>query len=105
MKVIYKKIIAFICVLSMIVSTFAMNPGTVSAGADEDGFTQLSTTENVDQALGKWSKIYKASTWAQPTDVSIKGEGTQTVLLASNDVSVSGFQMKTNWSEEDENQG
>lgn len=76
MKVIYKKIIAFICVLSMIVSTFAMNPGTVSAGADEDGFTQLSTTENVDQALGKWSKIYKASTWAQPTDVSIKGEGT-----------------------------
>lgn len=43
MKVIYKKIIAFICVLSMIVSTFAMNPGTVSAGADEDGFTQLST--------------------------------------------------------------
>lgn len=76
MKVIYKKIIAFICVLSMIVSTFAMNPGTVSAGTDEDGFTQLSTTENVDQALGKWSKIYKASTWAQPTDVSIKGEGT-----------------------------
>ena len=76
MKVIYKKIIAFICVLSMIVSTFAMNPGTVSAGADEDGFTQLSTTENVDQALGKWSKIYKASTWAQSTDVSIKGEGT-----------------------------
>lgn len=76
MKVIYKKIIAFICVLSMIVSTFAMNPGTVSAGTDEGGFTQLSTTENVDQALGKWSKIYKASTWAQPTDVSIKGEGT-----------------------------
>lgn len=76
MKVIYKKIIAFICVLSMIVSTFAMNPGTVSADTDEDGFTQLSTTENVDQALGKWSKIYKASTWAQPTDVSIKGEGT-----------------------------
>ncbi len=76
MKVIYKKIIAFICVLSMIVSTFAMNPGTVSAGTDEDGFTQLSTTENVDQALGKWSKIYKASTWAQPTDVSIKGKGT-----------------------------
>ena len=76
MKVIYKKIIAFICVLSMIVSTFAMNPGTVSAGADEDGFTQLSTTENGDQAFGKWSKIYKASTWAQPTDVSIKGEGT-----------------------------
>lgn len=75
MKVIYKKIIAFICVLSMIVSTFAMNPGTVSADTDEDGFTQLSTTENVDQALGKWSKIYKASTWAQPTDVSIKGEG------------------------------
>lgn len=31
--------------------------------------------------------------------------GTQTVLLTSNDVSVSGFQMKTNWSEEDENQG
>ncbi len=31
--------------------------------------------------------------------------GTQTVLLASDDVSVSGFQMKTNWSEEDENQG
>ncbi len=76
MKVIYKKIIAFICVLSMIVSTLAMNPGIVSAGTDEDGFTQLSTTENVDQALGKWSKIYKASTWAQPTDVSIKGEGT-----------------------------
>lgn len=76
MKVIYKKIIAFICVLSMIVSTFAMNPGTVSAGTDEDGFTQLSTTKDVDQALGKWSKIYKASTWAQPTDVSIKGEGT-----------------------------
>lgn len=75
MKVIYKKIIAFICVLSMIVSTFAMNPGTVSAGTDEDGFTQLSTTKNVEQALGKWSKIYKASTWAQPTDVSIKGEG------------------------------
>lgn len=75
MKVIYKKIIAFICVLSMIVSTLAMNPGIVSAGTDEDGFTQLSTTENVDQALGKWSKIYKASTWAQPTDVSIKGEG------------------------------
>ena len=59
MKVIYKKIIAFICVLSMIVSTFAMNPGTVSAGTDEDGFTQLSTTKNVEQALGKWSKIYK----------------------------------------------
>lgn len=76
MKVIYKKIIAFICVLSMIVSTFAMNPGTVSAGTDEDGFTQLSTTEDVDQTLGKWSKIYKASKWAQPTDVSIKGEGT-----------------------------
>lgn len=76
MKVIYKKIIAFICVLSMIVSTFAMNPGTVSAGTDEDGFTQLSTTEDVEQALGKWSKIYKASTWAQPTDVAIKGEGT-----------------------------
>ena len=75
MKVIYKKIIAFICVLSMIVSTFAMNPGTVSAGTDEDGFTQLSTTKNVEQALGKWSKIYKASTWAQPTDASIKGEG------------------------------
>ena len=75
MKVIYKKIIAFICVLSMIVSTLAMNPGIVSADTDEDGFTQLSTTENVDQALGKWSKIYKASTWAQPTDVSIKGEG------------------------------
>lgn len=75
MKVIYKKIIVFICVLSMIVSTFAMNPGTVSAGTDEDGFTQLSTTKNVEQALGKWSKIYKASTWAQPTDVSIKGEG------------------------------
>lgn len=75
MKVIYKKIIAFICVLSMIVSTFAMNPGTVSAGTDEDGFTQLSTTKNVEQALGKWSKIYKASTWAQHTDVSIKGEG------------------------------
>lgn len=75
MKVIYKKIIAFICVLSMIVSTFAMNPGTVSAGTDEDGFTQLSTTKNVEQSLGKWSKIYKASTWAQPTDVSIKGEG------------------------------
>lgn len=75
MKVIYKKIIAFICVLSMIVSTLAMNPGTVSAGTDEDGFTQLSTTKNVEQALGKWSKIYKASTWAQPTDVSIKGEG------------------------------
>lgn len=31
--------------------------------------------------------------------------GTQTVLLTSNDVSVSGFQMKTNWSEEGENQG
>ncbi|MBS5484945.1 MAG: NPCBM/NEW2 domain-containing protein [Eubacterium sp.] len=76
MKVIYKKIIAFICVLSMIVSTFAMNPGTVSADTDVDGFTQLSTTEDVDQTLGKWSKIYKASTWAQPTDVSIKGEGT-----------------------------
>ena len=76
MKVIYKKIIAFICVLSMIVSTFAMNPGNVSAGTDEDGFTQLSTTEDVEQALGKWSKIYKASTWAQPTDVAIKGEGT-----------------------------
>lgn len=76
MKVIYKKIIAFICVLSMIVSTFAMNPGTVSADTDVDGFTQLSTTEDVDQTLGKWSKIYKASKWAQPTDVSIKGEGT-----------------------------
>lgn len=63
MKVIYKKIIAFICVLSMIVSNFCNDPGTVSAGTDEDGFTQLSTTENVDQALGKWSKIYKASTW------------------------------------------
>lgn len=76
MKVIYKKIIAFVCVLSMIVSTFAMNPGTVSADTDVDGFTQLSTTEDVDQTLGKWSKIYKASKWAQPTDVSIKGEGT-----------------------------
>lgn len=76
MKVIYKKIIAFICVLSMIVSTFAMNPGTVSADTDVDGFTQLSTTEDVDQTLGKWSKIYKASKWAQPIDVSIKGEGT-----------------------------
>lgn len=76
MKVIYKKIIAFICALSMIVSTFAMNPGTVSADTDVDGFTQLSTTEDVDQTLGKWSKIYKASKWAQPTDVSIKGEGT-----------------------------
>ena len=76
MKVIYKKIIAFICVLSMIVSTFAMNPSTVSADTDVDGFTQLSTTEDVDQTLGKWSKIYKASKWAQPTDVSIKGEGT-----------------------------
>ena len=76
MKVIYKKIIAFICVLSMIVSTFAMNPGTVNADTDVDGFTQLSTTEDVDQTLGKWSKIYKASKWAQPTDVSIKGEGT-----------------------------
>ena len=76
MRVIYKKIIAFICVLSMIVSTFAMNPGTVSADTDVDGFTQLSTTEDVDQTLGKWSKIYKASKWAQPTDVSIKGEGT-----------------------------
>lgn len=75
MKVIYKKIIAFICALSMIVSTLAMNPGIVSADTDEDGFTQLSTTENVEQAWGKWSKIYKASTWAQPTDVSIKGEG------------------------------
>lgn len=75
MKVIYKKIIAFICALSMIVSTLAINPGTVSADTDGDGFTQLSTTENVDQTLGKWSKIYKASTWAQPTDVSIKGEG------------------------------
>ena len=60
----------------MIVSTFAMNPGTVSADTDVDGFTQLSTTEDVDQTLGKWSKIYKASKWAQPTDVSIKGEGT-----------------------------
>lgn len=76
MKVIYKKIIAFICALSMIVSTLAMNPGIVSADTDVDGFTQLSTTEDVDQTLGKWSKIYKASTWAQPTDVSIKGEGT-----------------------------
>ena len=75
MKVIYKKIIAFICALSMIVSTLAMNPGIVSAYTDEDGFTQLSKTENVEQAWGKWSKIYKASTWAQPTDVSIKGEG------------------------------
>ena len=76
MKVIYKKIIAFICVLSMIVSTLAMNPGIVSADTDVDGFTQLSTTEDVDQTLGKWSKIYKASTWAKSTDVSIKGEGT-----------------------------
>lgn len=42
---------------------------------------------------------------AQPTDVSIKGEEHKLFLLASNDVSVSGFQMKTNWSEEDENQG
>lgn len=76
MKVIYKKIIAFICALSMIVSTLAINPGIVSADTDGDGFTQLSTTEDVEKALGKWSKIYKASTWAQPTDVSIKGEGT-----------------------------
>ena len=59
MKVIYKKIIAFICVLSMIVSTFAMNPGTVSADTDVDGFTQLSTTEDVDQTLGKWSRYIR----------------------------------------------